>query len=60
MGCIHCDQGWHLDMPLQLKLLSAPADAAVGYTADSSHGPQDEFLMDLVKVHVNVQNFEIS
>ena len=37
-------------MPLQLKLLSAPADAAVGYTADSGHGPQDEFLMDLVKV----------
>lgn len=39
-------------MPLQLKLLSAPADAAVGYTADSSRGAQDEFLMDLVKVHV--------
>jgi hypothetical protein len=37
-------------VPLQLKLLSAPADAAVGYTGDSGHGPQDEFLMDLVKV----------
>lgn len=46
-------------MPLQLKLLSAPADAAVGYSADSSHGPQDEFLMDLVKVHMKRSILEI-
>ncbi len=52
MSGIHCDQGCHLDLTPQLKLLSAPADAAAGYTADPSRGPQDEFLMDLVKVYV--------
>jgi hypothetical protein len=38
-------------MPSQVKLLSAPADAALGYAAEPARGPQDEFLMNLVKVH---------